>query len=99
MIEPYDEIMADRGFKIREDLMHVAALCIPPSCASSVQLLPHDVRETSNIANVRIYMEQAIGQIKVFLLKNELPISLLPLADDIVRVCCALCNLLSPLCI
>ena len=82
MIEPYDEVMADRGFKIREDLMmHMATLCIPPSCASSMQLLPCDVRETSNIANVRIYVEQAIGRLKVFLLlKNELPISLLPLA-------------------
>ena len=101
MIEPYDEIMADRGFKIREDLMmHMATLCIPPSCASSMQLLPRDVRETSNIANVRIYVEQAIGRLKVFLLlKNELPITLLPLADDIVRVCCALCNLLPPLCV
>ncbi|CAH3022025.1 unnamed protein product [Porites evermanni] len=55
--------------------------------------------KTSNIANVRIYVEQAIGRLKVFLLlKNELPISLLPLADDIVRVCSALCNLLPPLC-
>ena len=62
MIEPYDEIMADRGFKVREDLMmHMATLCTPPSCASSMQLLPRDVRETSNIANVRIYVEQAIG--------------------------------------
>ena len=101
MIEPYDEVMADRGFKIREDLMmHMATLCIPPSCASSMQLLPHDARETSNIANVRIYVEQAIGRLKVFiLLKTELPISLLPLADDIVSVCCALCNLLPPLCV
>ena len=101
MIEPHDEVMADVGLKIREDLMmHMATLCIPPSCASSMQLLPRDVRETSNIANVRIYVEQAIGQLKVFLLlKNELPISLLLLADDIVRVCCSLCNLLPPLCI
>ena len=101
MIEPYDEVMADRGFKIRDDLMmHMATLSIPPSCASSMQLLPRDVRETSNIANVRIYVEQAIGRLKVFLLfTNELPISLLPLADDIVRVCCALCNLVPPLCV
>ena len=64
-----------------------------------MQLLSGDVRETSNIANVRIYVEQAIGQLIVFLLKNELPVSLLPLPDDIVRVCCALCNLPPPLCI
>ena len=100
MLEPYDEVMADRGFKIREELMLVmATLCIPPSKAASMQMLPSDVRKTSNIANVRIYVEQAIGRMKVFhVLKHELPISLLPLANDIVRVCCALCNLLPPLC-
>ena len=100
LVELYDEIMADRGFKIREDLMmRMATLCIPPSKAKSMQMLPSDVRETSNIANVRIYVEQAIGRMKVFhILKNELPINLIPLADDIVRVCAALCNLLPPLC-
>lgn len=99
-LEPYDEVMADRGFKIREELMmRMVSLCIPPSKAASMQMLPADVRKTSSIANVRIYVEQAIGRIKVFhVLKHELPISLLPLADDIVRVCCALCNLLPPLC-
>ena len=44
-------------------------------------------------------MEQAIGRMKVFhILMNELPINLIPLADDIVRVCAALCNLWPPLC-
>ena len=63
------------------------------------QMLPSDVRKTSNIANVRIYVEQAIGRMNVFhILKNELLINLIPLADDIVRVCAALCNLLPPLC-
>ena len=101
MIEPYDELMADMGFKIREDLMmHMATLCIPPSCASCMQLLPQDVTETSNLANVRIYVEQAIGRLKVFLRReNELSITLLPLADDIIHVCCAVCNLLPPLCV
>ena len=99
-LEPYDEVMADRGFKIREELMaRMVTLCIPPSKAASMQMLPSDVRKTSSIANVRIYVEQAIGRMKVFhILKHELPISLLPLADDIVRVCSALCNLLPPLC-
>ena len=90
IIEPYDEVMADRGFKIKENLMmSMAKLCIPPSCTASMQMLPSDVRKTSNIANVRIYVEQAIGRVKRFhILKNELPITLLPLVDDIVRVCC-----------
>ena len=72
MIEPYDELMADRGCKIREDLMmHMATLCIPPSCTSSMQLLLQGVTETSNIANVRIYVEQDIGWLKVFLLLKK----------------------------
>jgi len=44
IIEPYDEVMEDRGFKIREE----ASLCIPPSCASSMQLLQRDVTLTLN---------------------------------------------------
>ena len=93
----YDEVMADRGFKIREELMlRMVSLCIPPSKAASMQMVPADVRKTSSIANVRIYVEQAIGRMKVFhVLKHELPISLLPLADDIVRVCSTLCNLIT----
>ena len=42
-----------------------------------------DVRKTSNIANVGIYVKQTIGRLKVLhIVKNELPISLVPLADD-----------------
>jgi hypothetical protein len=59
-------------------------------------MLPADVRKTSSIENVRI----DIDRMKVFhILKHELPVSLLPLADDVVKVCGALCNLLPPLCV
>ena len=99
LLEPYDEVMADRGFKIREELMmRMSTLCIPQSKAAAMQKLSSDVRKTSSIANVRIYVKQAIGRMRVFhMLKHELPIHLLSLADDIVRVCGALCNLLPPL--
>ena len=91
--------MTDRGFKIKEELMmSMASLCIPPSKAASMQMLPEDVKKTSNIANVRIYVEQAIGRMKVFLILKHEPPCLLSVADDIVRVCCSLCNLLPPLC-
>ena len=50
MLEPYDEVMADRGSKIREELMMImATLCIPPSKAASMQMLTSDVRKTSSI--------------------------------------------------
>ena len=94
-IEPFDQVMADRGFKIKENLLIImATLFIPPSCAASTQMIPSDVRKTSSIANVRIYVEQAIRRVKTFnILKHELPITLVPHADNIVKVWCALCNL------
>jgi hypothetical protein len=92
--------MADRGFKIKEDLMTVQAiLAIPPSTVGSLQMTTPAVRETSKMANVRIYVEQAIGRLKNFrILKNEVPITCLPVINDIVIVACALCSLLDPLC-
>ena len=99
-IEPHDHVMADRGFKVKEDLMTVQArLAIPPSTIGNLQMSSSAVRETSSIANVRIYVEQAIGRLKTFrFLKNELPITCLPVCDDVVIVTCGLCNMLEPLC-
>ena len=81
--------MADRVFKIKEDLlmMPMTKLCIPPSSTAAMQMLPSNVRKTSDMANVKIYVEQATGRVRRFhVLKNELPITLLPLVGDIVRV-------------
>ena len=98
-VEPYDQIMADCGFKIKEGLMMFqASLAIPPSTKGKQQMLPTDVKDTSRIANVRIYVQQAIGRMKHYkILRDELPITCLPLCDDIVITCSALCNLLLPL--
>lgn len=57
-IQKYDLVMADRGFKIREDLLAVGSnLAIPPSSATSMQMCSKDVKETSQIADVRIHVE------------------------------------------
>ena len=98
-IQRYDLVMADRGFKIREDLLAIGSnLAIPPSSAASMQMRSRDVKETSQIANVRIHVERAIRRIKIFrILKQEMPLCIVPLADDIVRVCAALSNLWEPL--
>ena len=99
-LEPFDQVMADRSFKIQNDLLsHSATLCIPPSVKTGRQMLSKEVKETSRIANVRIYVEQAIKRMKEFrIIKNELPVLLLPVIDDIVTVCASLVNLLDPLC-
>ena len=39
LLQPFDQVMADRGFKIREELMmYQADLCIPPSSRVGMQM-------------------------------------------------------------
>ena len=41
---PYDQVMADRGFKIKELMLRMVSLCIPPSKATAMQMLRAEVR-------------------------------------------------------
>ena len=93
--------MADRGFKIKKELLQrQASLSIPPSKQGNLQMTEENVQETSRIANVRIYVEKAIARVKWYnILSNEMEINCLHLCDDIVVTCCSLCNLLEPLCV
>ena len=66
-IEPYDQVMADRGFKIKEVvLQHQASLSIPPSKQGTLPMTTGDVQETLRIANVRIFVDKAIARVKWF---------------------------------
>ena len=57
------------------------------------------VKSTSRIANARIYVEQVMKRLKDYrILSNEIPVTLILLADNIVKVCAALSNLQEPLC-
>ena len=91
--------MADRGFTIAEDLLlHRADLFIPPGKRGQEQFRKADVQKTNTIANLRIFVEQAIRRLKTFrTIKNELPISLIGNLDSIVIVCATLRNLYKPL--
>lgn len=95
LIEPNDVLMADRGFPIQEDLMlHHATLEIPPAAQGNRQMTTSKVKKTKNVANLRIHVERAINRLKDFqIVDGTLPITLIPLADDILKVCAALVNL------
>ena len=99
LLEPYDTVMADRGFKIKSDLtMKRYYLAIPPSAAKGNQISSDDVAVTSKVANIRIFVEKAIARVKWFrILSTEITMLELPLVDDILIICCALVNLLPPL--
>ena len=77
--------MADRGFKLRNDL--ALKQCSPLSAAKGSQVVKKDVHDPSNIANACIYSEQAIQRLKEFrILKHQNPLFYLPILNDIVRV-------------
>ena len=99
LLDPGDEVMADRGFTIKEELLlRHATLTIPPFSQGRRQMSTADVDKTKHVANLRIHVERAINRIKFFrILKNTMPLTLVACADDIITVCGALCNLRSPL--
>jgi hypothetical protein len=99
-LDPHDMVMADRGFScLKTDfLLRHATMEAPPGARGREQMIRSDVEKTKRIANLRIHVERAINRIKYFrILRYTLPISLLPLVDEIFTTCAALSNLSGPL--
>lgn len=91
--------MADRGFPIQNILFERRArLVIPSDGEGQEQKISEDVKKTTKVANLSIHVKRAINSIKWFhIFWGTLPITLVPLADNIATVCAALCNLLESL--
>ncbi|KAL3857709.1 hypothetical protein ACJMK2_012351 [Sinanodonta woodiana] len=86
LLDPNDLVIPDRGFPIKEELLlRRARLAIPPGARGKEKMASRDVKLTKK-------------RLKLFkILKETLPITLLPIIDDIINVIAALCNLLPPL--
>ena len=99
LIEPGDNVMADRGFDIHAELgQRGAYLNIPPFREGQFQLSSEKVETTRRIAEVRIHVERAIQRIKTFhILDGTLPLSLQAVAADIFKTCAFLTNFQSPI--
>lgn len=103
-VRPGDEIMADRGFLIRDLLLERRAkLVIPPftkKCkgGKGKRLLNRDIFKTRKIAKHRIQVERAIQRLKTFkLLSDTMPVSLQHVANPSLKVAGFICNLNRPL--
>ena len=91
--------MADRGFQIKEDLLHhYCSLSIPPGARVKSQMTAAECKKIKEVANLHIHVERAINRMKTFrIFKNTFPVTMLPHADDIIRTCAALYNIQPPL--
>lgn len=87
LIEPGDNVMADRGFDSDVELNKRGAnLNIPPFRNQNFQLSSEQVETTRRIAEVRIHVERAIQRIKTFhILDQTTPLNLHIVADDIFK--------------
>ena len=92
LLERDDEVMSDRGFQIKEELMlRFYSLSVPPGARVKSQMTMAECKKTKDIANLRIHVERAINRIKYYhILKRTLPIAMLHHADDIVKTCAVL---------
>ena len=97
LLDPYNTVMADRGFKKNSELaLRRCYLAIHPSTAKRTQMIASDVSTARKVASIRIFVQKPIAWIKWFrTLSTEL--SVLLLVDDMVIVCSALLNILPPL--
>ena len=99
LLEPGDNMMADRGFEIEVNLnRRGATLNIPPFRNQHFQLSCEQVEATRRIAEVRIHVERAIQRIKTFhILDKTMSLSLHIVADDNFKSCALLTNFQSPI--
>jgi hypothetical protein len=95
MLEPYDLILADRGFLIEEEISsRNCYLSIPAFTKGQTQLSQRNVECSRQLARVRIHVERAIQRIKNFqILNSPLPLILVPHIDSILTICSAITNL------
>ncbi|XP_049511411.1 uncharacterized protein LOC119463981 [Dermacentor silvarum] len=95
LVQPGDTVLADKGFPGIQTVLgsQNAVLVMPPFLHAS-QFTPEEVRDTYNIAQVRIHVERMIQRIKIYnVLNNKVPTELIPCMTDVFHVCCVLANL------
>ena len=91
--------MFDKGFTVQDlFLSRQVKAVIPPFVRSKRQFTPSEVYQCKRIARARIHIERVMGRLKEFrLLDHTLPLTLVPLVDDIWIIAAAIVNLQPPL--
>lgn len=95
MIERGDQILADRGFTLEQEIATRGGILVIPSFTKGKsQLSAHEVDTSRQIANVRIHIERVIGRMRKFRILNTIiPIRQVDLLDDVMVSVAGLVNL------
>ncbi|KAM7295191.1 uncharacterized protein ISCGN_024696 [Ixodes scapularis] len=93
-----DSVMADKGFLISDLLTEInVELNIPPFLGQGT-FTENEVKETENIASLRIHVKRRIQRIKSFhIFDRAIPLSLGPVVNEIWTICTILTNFQGPL--
>lgn len=98
-LEIGDLVLADRGFLIADELAaRGVTLAVPAFAKGKLQFSQREIETSRRLSKARIHVERAIERIKRFhILKQTMPISLLPHSDAILTICASLTNLMPKL--
>ena len=99
-LQPNDLVMVDRGFTVQDLLNPIQVeLKIPSFLKGRGSLTAAEELETRRIAKARIHVERFNERLKQFkLLSRRIPLSLAPLATQLVVVAACLVNFQETLC-
>ena len=99
LLEPGDDVMADKGFTLRKCLAEKnVTLNIPHFLSNKMQFSPSEVTETEEIAKLRIHIERVNRRIKEnHLFDAPLPLSLVGSANQLWTVACMLALFKGPI--
>ncbi len=98
LLEPGDQLMADRGFDIEDDMPEGVTLNIPAFMDKKEQLDKEDEIMTRKIASVRVHVERAISRIKNFrILHQTFSLKSAQQLDEIWTICSYISLFMPPL--
>ena len=91
--------MADKGFNCQDELASVGAtLIIPAFLKAKKQFSAEQSEHNKTVASMRVHVERLMERIKNWhIFDHKIPISLAPIASDILIVVAALSNFHPPL--
>lgn len=98
LLQPGDEVMADKGFLVERMLSEVGAKLIIPPLKRSTQLSNEDTQKTQAIARLRILVERAIRRVKEYHIWDGLVLlSMVGSVNQLWAICCLMSNYQGPL--